>query len=335
MRILITGGAGYIGSCMLPMLSSAGHDVLVLDNLSRGHKEAVRAFDIEVVDLEDSQAIADICSRFKPEGCIHFAAVSLVDESMADPLKYFRVNLSGGLNLLRALVLSNCCLFVFSSTAAVYGIPQQVPISEEQECKPINPYGLSKLMFEKILLELDRAGILRFVSLRYFNAAGADLKSDLGEDHEPETHLIPNVIRAALGISNEVRIFGTDYPTKDGTCMRDYIHVKDLCRAHILGLERIASGEKSAIYNLGGGSGFSVREVIECVKRISGREFKVIEDKRRAGDPPVLVASSGKISKELGWVLEFKSLEEIVRTAWVWHSKHPDGYSRTLPGTLD
>ena len=326
MRVLVTGGAGYIGSVMTSMLLKENHEALVLDNLSKGHREALRDAKLVVADIEQKDKIQEICMEFKPEACMHFAALSLVEESMKNPILYYQTNLSGGINLLDSLLASGCRIFVFSSTAAVYGIPDRVPIKEDDICKPINPYGHSKLMFEKVLEELDGLGKLKFISLRYFNAAGADLESDLGEDHEPETHLIPNVIRAALGIENKARIFGTDYPTPDGTCIRDYIHVVDLCRAHMLALERLAEGGNSAIYNLGNSRGFSVREVMDSVKRVSGKGFPVVEEKRRPGDPPVLIASSEKISNELGWEPEYTSLDEIVRTAWAWHSRHPGGY---------
>ena len=328
MRILVTGGAGYIGSVMIPMLIDGGHTVMVLDDLSSGHREAVREADLRVVDLEDPAVVSDACRQFKPEACLHFAAHSLVGESMLDPLKYFSANVCGGLNLLRAMVEVGCYVLVFSSTAATYGAPTSVPIVEDSPAEPINPYGLSKLMFETVLAELSRINAIKYASLRYFNAAGADLANGLGEDHDPETHLIPRVISAALGKETEATVYGTDYATHDGTCVRDYIHILDLCRAHLLALKHLEGGGESGIYNLGNGNGFSVLEVIESVKRVSGAEFKVVESGRRAGDPPSLVASSDRIRNELGWEPAFKDLDEIVETAWKWHREHPDGYKQ-------
>ena len=326
MRTLVTGGAGYIGSVMVPMLIDGGHTVMVLDDLSSGHREAVKGADLQVVDLVDAVSVRDACWQFKPDACLHFAAHSLVGESMLNPLKYFRANVGGGLNLLRAMVEVGCCLLVFSSTAATYGVPESIPIVEDSPAEPINPYGLSKLMFERVLAELSRINAIRYTSLRYFNAAGADLENGLGEDHTPETHLIPRVIAAALGKEPKATVYGTDYATPDGTCVRDYIHILDLCRAHMLALKHLESGGESRIYNLGNGNGFSVLEVIESVKRISGRGFEVVECGRRAGDPPSLVASSDRIREELGWEPAFKDLDEIVETGWKWHGEHPDGY---------
>lgn len=326
MRVLVTGGAGYIGSVAARMLADGGHDVLVLDNLAKGHRQAVRGLVLEVADLEDPDSLLTVCNRFKPQACMHFAANSLVGESMTDPLKYFRSNVAGSINLATALIESGCGDLVFSSTAAVYGDAETVPITEAHPKRPINFYGLSKLMFEQALCAMDHAGQLRYVSLRYFNAAGADTAADLGEDHDPETHLIPRIIAAALGKEPRVEIYGTDYPTPDGTCLRDYIHVIDLARAHLLALERLEQTGESGIFNLGNGTGFSVREVIDMVKRVSGSDFEVVEGPRRDGDPPTLVASSDKIRDELGWEPRFPDLESIVGSAWKWHSKHPDGY---------
>lgn len=326
MRTLVTGGAGYIGSVMVPMLIDGGHTVMVLDDLSSGHREAVKGADLQVVDLVDPASVRDACWQFRPDACLHFAAHSLVGESMLNPLKYFRANVGGGLNLLRAMTEVGCYLLVFSSTAATYGVPESIPIVEDSPAEPINPYGWSKLMFERVLVELSRINAIRYTSLRYFNAAGADLENGLGEDHAPETHLIPRVIAAALGKEPEATVYGTDYATPDGTCVRDYIHILDLCRAHVLALEHLESGGESRIYNLGNGNGFSVLEVIESVKRISGRGFEVVESGRRTGDPPSLVASSERIREELGWEPAFRDLDEIVETAWKWHREHPDGY---------
>lgn len=327
MRVLVTGGAGYIGSVMVAMLSGAGHDVMVLDDLSKGHREALRGAPLAQVDLEDLPAVVAACERFRPEACMHFAARSLVGESMGQPMLYFRANLGGGLNLLRGLAASGCARLVFSSTAAVYGQPGTVPITEDAPASPINPYGLTKLMFEQVLRELARNGDLRFVTLRYFNAAGADLQRGLGEDHEPETHLIPRLAAAALA-GEPAMIYGTDYPTTDGTCVRDYIHISDLCRAHLLALERLAEGTGGETYNLGNGNGFSVREVVDAVRRASDRPIEVVESERRAGDPPVLVASSAKARAGLGWEPAGGGLDEIVKSAWLWHREHPGGYAR-------
>jgi len=326
MRTLVTGGAGYIGSVMVPMLIDGGHTVMVLDDLSSGHREAVKGADLQVVDLVDPASVRDACWQFRPDACLHFAAHSLVGESMLNPLKYFRANVGGGLNLLRAMTEVGCYLLVFSSTAATYGVPESIPIVEDSPAEPINPYGWSKLMFERVLVELSRINAIRYTSLRYFNAAGADLENGLGEDHAPETHLIPRVIAAALGKEPEATVYGTDYATPDGTCVRDYIHILDLCRAHVLALEHLESGGESRMYNLGNGNGFSVLEVIESVKRISGRGFEVVESGRRTGDPPSLVASSERIREELGWEPAFRDLDGIVETAWKWHHEHPDGY---------
>jgi UDP-glucose 4-epimerase len=309
------------------MLADEDHEVLVLDNLAKGHRRAVADLDLEVANLEDPSALGSVCSRFKPDACMHFAADSLVGESMADPLKYFRSNVAGSINLAAALVEHGCRGIVFSSTAAVYGDAETVPITETHPKRPVNFYGLTKYMFEQALCALDRAGQLSCVCLRYFNAAGAYTAADLGEDHHPETHLIPRVIAAALGSEPRAEVFGTDYPTSDGTCVRDYIHVLDLARAHLLALEHLGGTGGSGIFNLGNGNGFSVREVIEAVRGVSGGDFEVVEGPRREGDPPVLVASSDKIRDELGWEPRFPDLESIVGSAWNWHTRHPQGYN--------
>jgi len=327
LRILVTGGAGYIGSVMSHMLVGEGHEVLILDNLSMGHAEAVEGIDLKVLELEDRASVREACEQFKPDACMHFAAHSLVGESMENPYKYLSGNLGGSLNLLGGLLKTGCRLIVFSSTCAVYGVPHDIPITERSLTDPINPYGWSKLMFEKVLELVSRTGAMRFFSLRYFNAAGADAVRNLGEDHDPETHLIPRVIRAALGSEPAASIYGTDYATPDGTCVRDYIHVVDLCHAHLLALERLTSGGGSGAFNLGNGDGFSVRKVIESVKRVSGADFDVVEEERREGDPPVLVASSEKIRSELGWEPGITGIDEVVRTAWEWHRAHPGGYA--------
>lgn len=327
MRILVTGGAGYIGSVTAVLIASRGHDVLAVDNLSKGHRDAARDIPLEVLDIEDGVALGACCSRFLPEACVHFAARSLVGESMDKPLDYFRTNLGGSIALASSLQECGCDKVVLSSTAAVYGSPSRTPIAEDDPADPINPYGLSKLMTERMLRELDRAGQMRYVSLRYFNAAGADLDGGLGEDHDPETHLIPRVIASALGNEPRTAIYGTDYDTPDGTCIRDYIHVSDLAQAHVLALDHLAGGGESRVFNMGNGEGFSVREVIDAVRKVSGREFEVVEEARRAGDPAVLVASSESIRGALGWEPRFADLDRIVETAWLWHSSHPHGYA--------
>jgi UDP-glucose 4-epimerase len=327
LRILVTGGAGYIGSIVSWLLVDSGHEVLVLDDLSTGHRKAVDGLGVQVMDLLDRDRVAEACRRFRPEGCMHFAAKSLVGESMGKPLEYFENNLNGAINLFGALVESGCRNLVFSSSAAIFGEPESVPIPEEAAQAPLSPYGQAKVMIEQVLGELDRIGEMRYVSLRYFNAAGADPEHGLGEDHQPETHLIPNVIAAASGTKPGVSVFGTDYPTEDGTCVRDYIHVVDLAHAHILGLEHLSSGGRSQRFNLGNGVGFSVKQVVEMVRQVSGREFEVENAPRRPGDPPSLVASSERIRTELGWEPVFNELRDIVESAWTWHSANPGGYA--------
>ncbi|MCL5256563.1 MAG: UDP-glucose 4-epimerase GalE [Chloroflexi bacterium] len=323
MRVLVTGGAGYIGSMTTEMLLSAGHAVVVLDNLSKGHPEAVdpRA-ELIVGDLSDAEFLEGIFSTLQVDAVMHFAASSLVGESVVQPAKYFRNNLANGINLLDAMLGGNVRRLVFSSTAAVYGEPKQIPIVEESPLVPTNPYGESKLAFERALPWYDRAYGLKYSSLRYFNAAGASAK--LGEDHDPESHLIPLAIAAVLGKRPSLEVFGTDYPTADGTCVRDYIHVQDLAAAHILALE--ALGQGSRIYNLGNGQGFTVRQVLDVVGEVAGRPVPAVEGPRRPGDPPALVASSDKIRSELGWKPAYPSLGSIVRSAWDWHRAHPEGY---------
>ena len=321
MKILVVGGAGYIGSICAEALLDQKHEVAIFDNLSEGHRSAVdpRAKFIEG-DLADRKMIAETLARLRPEAVMHFAANALVGESMQNPSKYFRNNIASGLNLLDAMVAAEVKRLVFSSTCATFGPPERVPIDEETPQRPINPYGESKLAFEKILRWYDAIHGLQFVSLRYFNAAGASEK--FGEDHRCETHLIPNVLKVALGQKNHVEIFGTDYETPDGTCIRDYIHINDLAHAHILALE--APG--SAFYNLGTGGGSSVREVIESCRKISRQPIPVLEKPRRPGDPPRLIASSEKIKRELGWRPQFQTLDAIVESAWKWHQKFPRGY---------
>jgi len=321
MKILVVGGAGYIGSICAEVLLDQKHEVAIFDNLSEGHRSALdpRAEFIEG-DLADSETTAETLARLRPEAVMHFAANALVDESMQNPSKYFRNNIANGLNLLDAMIAAEAKQLVFSSTCATFGPPERVPIDEETPQRPINPYGESKLSFEKILRWYDAIHGLRFVSLRYFNAAGASEK--FGEDHRCETHLIPNVLKVALGEKKHVEIFGTDYETPDGTCIRDYIHIIDLAHAHILALD----APTSAFYNLGTGGGSSVREVIESCRKITGQPIPVLEKPRRPGDPPRLIASSEKIKRELGWRPQFQTLDAIVESAWKWHQKFPRGY---------
>lgn len=326
MRVLVTGGAGYIGSVMSGMLADRGHEVLVIDNLSRGHRKALEDIPLEEIDLLDAPAVTAACLGFRPGVAMHFAGHSLVDESVSNPLKYLRENLAMGLNLLQGLERADCRALIFSSSCSIFGVPSVELISEDTPTDPINPYGLSKLLFERILCELEKRGRLGFASLRYFNAAGADTVRGLGEDHTPETHLIPRVVSAALGKAPAVRIFGTDYPTPDGTCVRDYVHIVDLCDAHLRAMEELNAGARRLVFNVGIGRGFSVREVVESVKRVSGVDFTVIEESRREGDPPRLVASPDRIKAELGWRPAYTELDEIVSTAWQWHSTHPEGY---------
>jgi UDP-glucose 4-epimerase len=321
MNVFVTGGAGYIGSVCVEELLNAGHTVTVFDNLTEGHRSAVdpRA-SLVVADFNDRQVIADAVAAAKPEAVIHFAAHALVGESMTNPSKYFRNNVGGGINLLDACVAAGVRKFVFSSTCATYGVPERMPMDETLPQRPVNPYGESKLMFEKVLSWYRELHGIDFVAFRYFNAAGAS--AQFGEHHRIETHLIPNVLKVALGQKEQVDIFGTDYPTPDGTCVRDYIHIADLAQAHILAL---APG-KSGFYNLGNGEGFSVREVIEACQKISGRPIKAVEKDRRPGDPPRLVAAAQKAYGELGWKPRYPKLDQIVQTAWDWHVTHPAGY---------
>lgn len=321
MRILVVGGAGYIGSVCAELLLDEGHAVAIFDNLSEGHRRAVdsRAEFFEG-DLADGEQIQSTLDTFKPESVMHFAASALVAESMANPSKYFRNNIGNGLNLLDAMIATGVKRIVFSSTCATFGPPERVPIDESLPQQPINPYGESKLAFEKILRWFDEIHGMRFVALRYFNAAGAS--ENFGEEHRLETHLIPNVLKVALGQLAHVEIYGTDYETPDGTCIRDYIHILDLARAHLLALQT----PKSEFYNLGTGGGASVREVIESCRKITGHKIPVVEKPRRAGDPPCLIAASEKIQRELGWRPQFQNIDTIIESAWKWHQKFPNGY---------
>jgi UDP-glucose 4-epimerase len=321
MKIFITGGAGYIGSICVEQVLNAGHQVAVFDNLSEGHRQAVdsRAEFIEG-DLADRPLLFTTLERIRPEAVMHFAANALVPESMTNPSKYFRNNVANGINLLDGCVQAGVNKFVFSSTCAIFGMPKKVPIHEDLPKDPINPYGESKLMFEKILDWYDRQHGLQYVCLRYFNAAGASAK--FGEHHWQETHLIPNVLKVALGQKPYLEIFGTDYPTADGTAVRDYIHIIDLAQAHLLAL----NCETSDVFNLGSGDGYSVHDVIKSARRVTGHAIPTLESPRRPGDPPKLVADSRKIRKALNWAPQFDDMDKIVESAWLWHRMNPTGY---------
>lgn len=320
--ILVTGGAGYIGSHAVLALKNAGYGVVVLDNLVYGHRDLVeKVLQVELVvgDTNDRSLLDELFASHKIAAVMHFSAYAYVGESVTDPDKYYRNNVVGTLTLLEAMLAASVKRFVFSSSCATYGVPIQVPIPEDHPQNPINPYGATKLMVERILADFDVAYGLKSVYFRYFNAAGADPTGLLGEDHDPETHIIPLVLMTALGLRESVSIFGTDYPTPDGTCIRDYIHVTDLADAHVLGLEYLLQGGDTGVFNLGNGNGFSVKQVIDTAKMVTGRDIKVVESDRRAGDPPVLVGSSDKARKTLGWEPKYPAIQEIITHAWQWH----------------
>jgi UDP-glucose 4-epimerase len=323
MKLLVTGGAGYVGSIVAQQLVGEGHEVVVLDDLSRGHRQAVPegARFVEATLLDEIRTREVVQEGF--DGVVHFAALSLVAESVAHPERYHRSNIVGALNLLDAMREAGVGRLVFSSTAATYGEPESVPIREDFPAAPVNAYGRSKLAVDNILADESRAYGLGAASLRYFNVAGAS--GALGEDHDPETHLIPLVLRAAAGRAEHVKVFGTDYPTRDGTAVRDYLHVEDLGRAHTLALTATRPG-RHRIYNLGTGDGYTVKDVIDTARRVTGRDIPAVEEPRRAGDPAALVAASDRIRDELGWQPE-KGLEDMIADAWAWHQAHPDGYA--------
>ena len=327
MRILVCGGAGYIGSHTVLELLDRGYEVTVVDNLETGYRRAVdKRAKLLVGDLRDASFTEQIFKEDTIEAVIDFAAYSLVGQSVAEPLKYYENNLYGTLNLLKAMEAANIKFLVFSSTAATYGEPKRVPILESDDTTPTNPYGETKLAIEKMLYWESKASGLCYAALRYFNVAGAHVSGEIGEAHNPETHLIPNVLKVALKQKEKLSIFGDDYDTEDGTCVRDYIHVTDLADAHILALEKIMEVKENRTYNLGNGKGFSNKQILSCALKVTGEEIPYTFEERRPGDPAILVASSEKIIQELGWEPKYNTLEKIIETAWNWHVNHPNGY---------
>lgn len=327
MAILVCGGAGYIGSHVTRALIDNNEEVVVLDNLITGHIDAVPE-NVKLIlgDLRDENLLDKLFKENKISGVIDFVAFSLVGESMVDPLKYFENNFCGTVSLLKIMKKYGVKNIVFSSTAATYGEPENIPILETDKTLPTNPYGESKLAVEKMLKWCDVAYGIKYTVLRYFNVAGAHISGEIGEDHSPESHLIPIILQVALGKKENISIYGEDYDTKDGTCIRDYIHVMDLADAHILALKRLSKGAESCVFNLGNGEGFSVKEVIEVARKITKHEIPTIVSERRAGDPAKLIASSSKAINELNWHPRYNSLEKIIKTAWNWHKNHPNGY---------
>ena len=326
MTVLVTGGLGYVGSHAVRELVSRGERVINLDDLSCGHREAGGGSSVVVGDIGDRELARRVIRENGVDSVMHFAAFTSVPESVANPRAYYDNNVSKTLALLDIMIEEGVKMMIFSSSAAVFGEPESVPISEDHPKNPTNPYGRSKLMIEEILGEYERAYGVRSVSLRYFNAAGADPSGEIGEDHDPEHHLIPLVLSVVLGQRDKVSIFGTDWPTPDGTCVRDYIHVNDLAGAHLRALDALRDGLATRVYNLGNGSGFSVKEVVGAAERVTGASIKTEEAGRRPGDPAVLVASSDKLRNELGWEPRFPDLKSIIETAWNWHKSHPEGY---------
>jgi len=327
MAILVTGGAGYIGSHMVSQLLDRGEEVIVVDNLQTGHKEAVlEGATLYAGDLRDEAFLDNVFKENQIQAVVHFAASSLVGESVNDPLKYYENNVYSAVCLLKTMKANGVKKIVFSSTAATYGEAETFPIKESDSTNPTNPYGETKLAIEKMLKWAEQAYGIRYVVLRYFNVAGSHLEGRIGEDHSPETHLIPIILQVALGKRDYISIYGDDYDTDDGTCIRDYIHVIDLVNAHILALEKLSKYEDSGTYNLGTGTGFSVKEVIEAVRKVTGHPIPEVVAPRRQGDPARLVASFEKAKEELGWNPQYTSLEEMISTAWKWIQKHPDGY---------
>lgn len=327
MSVLVCGGAGYIGSHTVSELLDRGEDVVVADNLQKGHKKAVLGGKLMIGDLRDSDFLDKVFSENTIDSVIQFAADSLVGESVEDPLKYYNNNVVSTLSLLSKMKQYGVDKIVFSSTAATYGEPQNIPIMETDPTIPTNPYGQTKLAVEKALKWCYEAYNIKYTALRYFNAAGAHISGKIGEDHNPETHLIPIILQAALGQRDSITIFGDDYNTEDGTCVRDYIHVTDLADAHILALDKMRADGKSNIYNLGNGNGFSVKEVVDITRKVTGVDIKAELGERRPGDPAILVASSEKAKKELNWKPKYNDLGTIIETAWKWHKENPNGFS--------
>lgn len=328
MAVLVTGGAGYIGSHTVAALKERGEEIVVVDNMQQGHREALLAGKLYEGDLRDDDFMDSVFRENQIDAVIHFAANSLVGESMKEPGKYYHNNVYGTLCLLEKMKQYNVDRIVFSSTAATYGEPENVPIDEYDRTLPTNAYGETKLAMEKMMKWYDVAHGIKYISLRYFNAAGAHESGTIGEDHSPETHLIPIVLEAALGKRPHISVFGEDYDTPDGTCIRDYIHVSDLADAHVLAVERLRGGADSSVYNLGNGTGFSVKEVIDIARSVTGRDIPAVMEPRRAGDPAVLVASSNRARQELGWNPSRNTLDQIIASAWQWHSAHPEGYGK-------
>ncbi|WP_455538531.1 UDP-glucose 4-epimerase GalE [Terrisporobacter sp.] len=327
--ILVCGGAGYIGSHAVRQLIDRGEEVIIVDNLETGHEDAVHPqAKFYKVDIRDEEALDKVFEENKIDEVIHFAANSLVGESMTNPLKYFNNNVHGTEILLKVMVAHNVKKIVFSSTAATYGEPKNIPILESDETNPTNAYGETKLSMEKMMKWADKAHGVKYISLRYFNVAGAHVSGEIGEDHNPETHLIPLILQVPLGKREFISIFGDDYETHDGTCIRDYIHVTDLADAHILAVHKLREGSESNIYNLGSGNGFTVKEMIEAARKVTGHEIPAKVCERRAGDPAKLVASSEKARRELGWQPKHENVEEMISSAWRWHQKHPNGFEK-------
>ncbi|KIL36838.1 UDP-glucose 4-epimerase [Cohnella kolymensis] len=326
MAVLVTGGAGYIGSHAVAALLEKGEEVVIADSLYQGHEQAVLGGKLYIGDLRDEQFLAQVFGENDIDGVIHFAANSLVGESMEDPGKYYHNNVYGTLCLLEQMKKAGVKRIVFSSTAAAYGEPERVPIDEYDRTVPTNAYGETKLAMEKMIRWFDTAHGIKSISLRYFNAAGAHESGKIGEDHHPETHLVPLVLEVALGQREHITVFGDDYPTEDGTCIRDYVHVSDLADAHLLALDRLRQGGESAVYNLGNGLGYSVKQVIETARHVTGHAIPAVTRDRRAGDPAVLVASSARARDELGWSPSRSRLEDIISSSWNWHRTHPEGF---------
>lgn len=328
MAVLVCGGAGYIGSHMVSELLESGEEVVILDNFQKGHRDAILGGKLYEGDLRDRSVLDKVFTENKIDAVIDFAADSLVGESVVEPLKYFENNVGSTLSLLGAMRDHKVKYIVFSSTAATYGEPENTPILESDRTLPTNPYGESKLTVEKVLKWCDNAYGIKYTVLRYFNAAGAHISGKIGEDHRPESHLIPLILQVALGQREKIMIFGDDYNTEDGTCIRDYIHVTDLANAHLMALGRLRKGGESRIYNLGNGKGFSVKEVVEATRKVTGKEIKAEVSPRRAGDPAILIAASEKAISELNWKPKYDSLDTIIDTAWQWHKNHPNGYEK-------